>query len=191
MEGVKSVFGWALLAMAAYFLRTALPRAAGDWLLPVVLAIAAIALAAAGTKLKPAARAAAAVVFLAAAIFCVPRGTSAAAPDWRPYSEGDVAGAGRPAVIDFSASLCAPCRELDEKTFSNPRVRSALEQRALFKADKTRSASPEVVTLSTKYSILGVPTIVFLDSAGRERTDLRLVGFEDADSFLKRLERAP
>ena len=36
MEGVKSVFGWILLAMAAYFLRTALPRplrrlaAAGD-----------------------------------------------------------------------------------------------------------------------------------------------------------------
>jgi len=55
----------------------------------------------------------------------------------------------------------------------------------------TRSASPEVVALSDKYAILGVPTIIFLDAQGRERQDLRLVGFEDADSFLKRLEKAP
>ncbi len=192
MEGVKSVFGWILLAMAAYFLRTALPRPAGDWLLPAVLAAGAIVLAVRGAKLRPAARAAAAVVFLAAAIFFLPRGTSAAAaPNWRPYSEADVGRAGRSAVIDFSASWCAPCRELDEKTFSDPRVRRELERRALFKADMTRSASPDVLALSGKYAILGVPTIVFLDATGRERGDLRLVGFEDADSFLKRLQNAP
>jgi hypothetical protein len=36
-----------------------------------------------------------------------------------------------------------------------------------------------------------VPTIIFLDASGKERTDLRLLGFEDANAFLKRLERAP
>jgi thiol:disulfide interchange protein DsbD len=55
----------------------------------------------------------------------------------------------------------------------------------------TKSASREVVELSDKYAILGVPTIIFLDAAGKERPDLRLVGFEDADAFLKRLEGAP
>ena len=192
MEGVKSIFGWVLLAMAAYFLRTVLPRPAGDWLLPAVLLVAAIGLAVAGVKLRPGARAAAAVVFLAAAVFFLPRAVpAAAAPAWRPYGEVEITSAGRPAVIDFSASWCAPCRELDEKTFSDPRVRAALEHRALFKADMTRSASPEVVALSDKYAILGVPTLVFLDAAGRERPDVRLVGFEGADDFLKRLERAP
>jgi thiol:disulfide interchange protein DsbD len=192
MEGVKSIFGWVLLAMAAYFLRTVLPRPAGDWLLPAVLLIAAIALALRGVKLRPGARAATAVVFLAAAVFFVPRAVPAsAAPAWQPYAEADVARAGRPAVIDFSAAWCLPCRELDEKTFSDPRVREALERRALFKADMTRSASPEVVALSDKYAILGVPTLVFLDAAGRERQDVRLVGFESAEDFLKRLEKAP
>ena len=190
MEGIKSVFGWVLLAMAAYFLRTALPRPAGDWILPAVLAAGAAALALRGAKLKPAARAAAAVVFLAAAIFFVPRRASAS-PEWRPYDESAVAGSGRPAVVDFSAAWCLPCRELDEKTFSDARVRRELEKRALFKADMTRSASPEVVALSQKYSILGVPTIVFLDASGAERSELRLVGFEEADAFLQRLEKAP
>jgi thiol:disulfide interchange protein DsbD len=190
MEGIKSVFGWVLLAMAAYFLRTAMPRPAGDWILPAVLVIGAAVLALRGAKLKPAARAAAAVVFLAAAIFFVPRGASAS-PEWRPYDEAAVAGSGRPAVVDFSAAWCLPCRELDEKTFSDARVRRQLEKRALFKADMTRSASPEVVALSQKYSILGVPTIVFLDASGAERAELRLVGFEEPDAFLERLEKAP
>jgi thiol:disulfide interchange protein DsbD len=70
-------------------------------------------------------------------------------------------------------------------------VRDALERRALFKADMTRSASAEVVALSDKYAILGVPTLVFLDASGRERPDVRLVGFENPDDFLKRLEKAP
>ncbi len=191
MDGVKSVFGWVLLAMAAYFLRTALPAPFGNWLLPIVLFAGAVVLAVRGVKLAPAARAAAAVVFLAAAVFFVPREAPAAAPVWRPFSESDVASAGRPAVVDFSAAWCLPCRELDEKTFSDPRVRKALESRALFKADMTKSASREVVELSEKYAILGVPTIIFLDASGKERPDLRLVGFEDADAFLKRLEAAP
>jgi len=192
MEGVKSIFGWVLLAMAAYFLRTVFPRPAGDWLLPAVLVVAALGLAFAGVKLRPAARAAAAVVFLAAAVFFLPRAVPAAAtPAWRPYAEAAIRSAGRPAVIDFGAAWCAPCRELDEKTFSDPRVREALERRALFKADMTRAASPEVVALSDKYAILGVPTLVFLNAAGSEQPDVRLVGFENADDFLKRLEKAP
>ena len=70
-------------------------------------------------------------------------------------------------------------------------MREALERRALFKADMTRAASPEVVALSDKYAILGVPTLVFLNAAGSEQPDVRLVGFENADDFLKRLEKAP
>jgi len=39
--------------------------------------------------------------------------------------------------------------------------------------------------------IQGVPTVVFLDETGQERRELRLVGFEEAADFLKRLEKAP
>ena len=193
MESVKKVFGWVLLAMAAYFLRPVLPAPLGDWLLPAVLLIAAVFLAFRGTAWKPALRAFAALLFVAAALFFRPRGPAQAAGGlaWRPYAAETVAAAGRPAVIDFGADWCLPCRELEEKTFTDPRVRAELSRRGLYKADLTRSGSPEVAALSDKYAILGVPTLVFLDAAGQERRDLRLVGFEKPEDFLARLAKAP
>jgi thiol:disulfide interchange protein DsbD len=190
MESVKKAFGWVLLAMAAYFLRPALPAPAGGWILPAVLAIGAVAIALT-SGWRPLARGAAAVVFLAAAFFFVPRVAATEGPAWRSYEAAKVAASGRPSIIDFAAAWCVPCRELDEKTFSDPRVREALRRRDLYKADLTRSGSADVAELSRKYAILGVPTIVFLDAEGRERTDLRLVGFEDADAFLARIAKAP
>ncbi len=194
MESVKKVFGWVLLAMAAYFLRPVLPRPFGDWLLPAVLLLAAIFLAVRGTAWKPALRAFAALLFVAAAVFFRPRGAvphEGEGPPWRAYAAEAVAAARRPAVIDFAADWCLPCRELEEKTFTDPRVRAELSRRGLYKADLTRSGSPEVAALSDRYAILGVPTIVFLDAAGQERRDLRLVGFESPEDFLARLAKAP
>jgi len=152
----------------------------------------AIALAVASRSLKPALRFGAAILFLAAAFFFVPREAPASeGPSWLPYSESAVRGAGRPAVIDFAATWCAPCLELDHKTFVDPRVREALSRRALFKADLTRAASPESIALTENYQILGVPTVIFLDASGVERKDLRLVGFEGPEEFLARLAKAP
>ena len=191
MEGVKKIFGWVLLAMAAYFLRTALPAPFGTWLLPAVLVIGALGLLFFRSPLSRGVRGAVAALFVAAAVFFAPRGAPGAGPAWGSYDPQLVATLGRPAIVDFTASWCVPCIELDHKTFSDARVREALSRRALFKADMTRTASPETVALAEKHRILGVPTVVFLDAAGKEQEGLRLVGFEGPDEFLKRLERAP
>jgi thiol:disulfide interchange protein DsbD len=185
MESIKKVFGWVLLAMAAYFLRGALPAPFGHWLLPVVLFIAIAALLVRGFGLSWPVRAGVCALFLAVALFFVPRKLSG----WQPY--GAAAVSGKPSVIDFTADWCLPCLELDRRTFSDPRVREALSRRSLFKADMTRAAAPEVLALAQKHRILGVPTVIFLDADGREREDLRLLGFEGPDKFLERLEKAP
>jgi thiol:disulfide interchange protein DsbD len=132
-----------------------------------------------------------AMLFVVAALLFRPRAASGSGPAWGNYDPQLVASLGKPAVVDFTASWCVPCIELDHKTFSDARVREALSRRALFKADMTRTASPETVALAEKHRILGVPTVVFLDAAGKELEDLRLVGFEGPDEFLKRLEKAP
>jgi len=186
MEGVKKIFGWILLAMAAYFLRSVLPPPFGKWLLPAVLAIGAIAILVTRLGLRWPVRAGAAAVLVGIAIFFVPRELQG----WQPYVPQAI-GAGRPAIVDFSADWCLPCLELERKTFADPRVAAALARRSLLKADMTRIASPEAIALSEKFGILGVPTIIFLDASGKERQDLRLVGFENADRFLERLSKAP
>jgi thiol:disulfide interchange protein DsbD len=55
----------------------------------------------------------------------------------------------------------------------------------------TQARAEETIALAQQYEILGVPTVIFLDGSGRERRELRLVGFEEPGEFLKRLERAP
>ena len=192
MEGVKKVFGWILLAMAAYFLRTSFRAPPGTGSCRRSSSSRQSPSRSARPRLRPAARAAAAVVFLAAAAFFLPRRIPlpplrAGSPTPRSRSR---ARAARRSSTSPPPGAC-PAVELDEKTFSDPAGAPGVGGRALFKADMTRSASPEVVALAEKYAILGVPTIIFLDAAGRERQDLRLVGFEDADAFLKRLEKAP
>lgn len=113
---------------------------------------------------------------------------------WRPYSPALVAEAtanGRPVMIDVSAAWCIPCQELDAITFSDSTVREAARPFLALKADVTGpKIAPEVDALTKKYTIVGVPTVLFFDATGRERDDLRLTGFEGPDEFTKRLESA-
>jgi thiol:disulfide interchange protein len=45
--------------------------------------------------------------------------------------------------------------------------------------------------LRERYDVYGVPTVIFVDGAGREHADLRLTGFEPPQPFLERLGRIP
>ncbi|TFG98165.1 MAG: thiol:disulfide interchange protein, partial [Calditrichales bacterium] len=91
---------------------------------------------------------------------------------------------------DFYADWCIPCKELDKFTFSDERVIAESKKFVTLKADLTKFQSEETNALRTKFEIKGVPTIIFLDKQGVELKSLRLVGFEEAEEFLKRLQQA-
>jgi thioredoxin:protein disulfide reductase len=94
---------------------------------------------------------------------------------------------GRPMIIDAYADWCVACRELDMYTFSDQRVLERLEDFVTIKLDFTNQSS-ETRALQQQYGIVGLPTVIFLDSSGNELVDRRLLGFESADRFLARLE---
>jgi thioredoxin:protein disulfide reductase len=197
MVEVKKIFGVVLLAMAAYFLKSVVPDPGGAWLLPaVLLAGGAYILATSGgsgvARLIRAVQIGAGLLLLAFAYVLAPRPKPAAEVRlaFMPYNASEIARIGRPAMVDFAADWCIPCHELEDITFSDPRVREQLSRYALFKADMTHGEAPEVRQLAEKFKILGVPTVIFLDASGRERPDLRLVGFEGPDDFLARLREA-
>ncbi len=195
MVEIKKVFGFVLLAMAAYFLKTVLPEPLRSWLLPAILAIggAFVLVGILKARVPGVARAAVAgsgIVLLAGAAHFTPRPAAGAARlAFQPFHASAGAAGGRPSMIDFAADWCIPCHELEDVTFADPRVRQALSGMTLYKADMTRGDSPEAIDLSGRFGIVGMPTIVFLDAGGKEVPGSRLVGFEPPDRFLERVAK--
>ena len=96
--------------------------------------------------------------------------------------------AGKPLLFDFYADWCVSCKEMEKYTFPTPEVHAALEGFVLLKADVTANDATDQA-LMQRLGIIGPPaTLFYVD--GAERRELRLFGFEDAEAFARRVERA-
>jgi thiol:disulfide interchange protein DsbD len=203
MIGVRRVFGVILIAMAAYFAAPLMPGDSGRWLMSAVLVLGALYLLVIDRTgheqpaIDRVMRLLAAATLVAGVVMAPTLRFAGAAADqesehlaWQPHDAGAVEvaiGGDRPVILDFYADWCAPCKELDEKTFAAPAVASVLEGYARFKVDLTRS-SDENQALASEYRVMGVPTVIVF-SGGEEI--FRITGFEPPAQFLKRLQAVP
>jgi thioredoxin:protein disulfide reductase len=198
MIWIRKLMGWVLIGMAAYFIRPLLPEAVAIFLLALVTLSAGLHLgwldkSQAGFKAFAWLKTAAGIAGLAMATLIlgtwVIRGPGVS---WRPYSETllvEAAQSRKPVIIDFYATWCTPCRELDEVTFHAPEVvKRGNSDFVMIKVDVTKAGNPLNEQLLNQYEVKGVPTVVFLDPAGKERLDLRLVDFIPPEPFLKKME---
>jgi thioredoxin:protein disulfide reductase len=201
-EIVKRVFGLVMLGAALYFASSLMPRGVFRVLFPAYFLAAGIYLLFAEPELAATKgiKGFKALAGLATALFGVwslvgvgLRTENAALVQWASYSPSvleSARAAGKPAIIDFTAEWCAACHELDEYTFSDPKVTARLNSFAAMKADMTREDDPQVVALSKQYDVKGLPTVIFLGPDGQERRDLRVTGFVPAEKFLQLMDRA-
>lgn len=146
MVAVKKAFGFILISLAVYFLRALLPERVYEIALALPLIVGGIYFLAFEKTAetvpwwKP-------VRFVLAALF-VGTGVWLALPErsahelaFQTYSEAAVDAAkrdGKPVMIDFYADWCLPCKELDKKTFTDPKVVEAMKGWVLLKADLTK-----------------------------------------------------
>ncbi len=195
MVHVKKAMGFVLVGMAFYFLR---PLIGDTWFrygLAASLLVGAAFLffmSARGQQAR-ALRVACATLLLAGGVaFLIPWNRGGVDVAWQHYEASilsTASSARQPVIIDFYADWCIPCKELDAKTFRNPAVASELKRFQRVKADLTLPDDPKTQQLTKQYRIIGVPTIVFLDSTGQELNALRLTGFEDPGKFVERLKQ--
>ncbi len=112
--------------------------------------------------------------------------------EWKEFSEARIAeakAAGRPVMIDFSAGWCIPCRELDHKTFTDEAVIEYAEDFVRLKMDLT-TIDGKKKRIRQDFGVRGVPTIIFLDITGEERSDARVTEFIGPALFLERMKSA-
>lgn len=89
---------------------------------------------------------------------------------------------GKPVMLDLYADWCVACRELDEKTFSDPKIKQSLSHYQLLRADVSANNSDHRA-LMQELAVLGLPNVLFFDKQSQPNPHLRIQGFISADEL--------
>lgn len=189
MEAVKHIFGFLLIGMALYFIGPLLPKDVNTYLLPVygiLVAIILLFIDKKGNEIKGFRifkYAFALFVLLISTYAIIPSERNS--PNWQEFTfekyEAAIANNDK-VLIDFYADWCIPCKELDALTFSDPQVIEKSNEFTAFKVDMTRTMDEKTEEIRDRFSIVGMPTVLLIDSKGTEVR--RLTGFVNAKEFL-------
>ncbi len=212
MDTVKHVFGVILLAMAIYYLRNILPPNVTRFLAGAFLVMVGVFTGAFNplpeepTRRLLFRKALGLLIFLAGAVVflswlftlvgfpaltaagpqaALPGATAHAEPAWRLNDEAaldEAKAQGQPAIMDFWATWCAACIELDEKTWIDPRVLAESQRFVTVKMDLTKN-DEFANAVRARRAVVGMPTVIFFDSQGNEAA--RFSGFKGPDEVLR------
>lgn len=199
LNGVKTAFGFVMLALPVFLISRLLPEF-WEWRLWSLLAVSFLIWLALQMKQGIIARILQ-ILFLIGAIV-------AAKPlqDWiwhsgmhqsavqnsqnfqtvSSYEELQEILANNPkhfAMLDLYADWCVACKEFEKYTFSAPDVQQALENTLLLRIDMTKNSDANRA-LTEKLNVIGLPTLLFFEKQGREIPASRVNGFMPPESFL-------
>jgi len=190
MEAVKHIFGFILIWIAIYFIGPLLPKEVNYYLLPGVMIISAIYLLffdklandIKGFRIFKIIFSSLVIVVSVWMLWTVEKNS----PAWEIFSIESYETSiqqNEKMIIDFYADWCIPCKELDALTFSDEKVIEKSAEFKTFKVDMTKTMSEETTQIREKFKIIGMPTVLIINSKGMEVK--RLTGFINADEFLE------
>ena len=102
---------------------------------------------------------------------------------------GPAAARGQVVMFDYYADWCVSCKEMERFTFSDPQVQAALSGVRLLQTDVTANDDADQALLA-EFGLFGPPAILFFGPDGRERRNLRVIGYMNAGDFRRVVERA-
>jgi len=95
---------------------------------------------------------------------------------------------GKKIMLDFAADWCTACKELEEITFADTKVKQKMSEFILIQADVTEN-SDDNKALSKKYGVFGPPAILFFDESSNLKPAKTLIGFIEPAPFLQHLNQ--
>jgi thiol:disulfide interchange protein DsbD len=96
---------------------------------------------------------------------------------------------GKTAMLDFYADWCVSCIEMEEFTFTDADVQSALANTVLLQADVTANDEEDQALLN-RFGVFGPPTIIFFGNDGMQRQGYEVVGYMKAKDFANHVRMA-
>jgi thiol:disulfide interchange protein DsbD len=93
---------------------------------------------------------------------------------------------GQTVMLDLYADWCVACKEFEKYTFSDGNVIKALNNSVLMQIDLTDSNDANL-EFQERFSVLGLPTIMFFDTQGQELDTARVTGFMRAAPFAQHI----
>lgn len=203
MEGVKSVFGIALLALALHYLKDAvpgvrstlagasIPALVGPLAAFVGILLGAIHRSFLGPAREKALKAVGVALVVLGTFVRISTGAPQGGVQWTYDLEAALARAeaeGKPVMVDFWAEWCAACKELDRYTFTHPEVVAEAEKFVTVKVDGTLE-DERILALYDRYGVQGLPTVLFLRPDGQPVDDPRVTGFIDGPRFAREMRK--
>lgn len=198
MVHIKSALGLVLLVVALYFLNVAFPvlssaarPSKGFLVLMGLVAIAGLAIGAVhksfsgplGDKVRKAVGVA--LTTVGVLLFVLGAATPAKSLVWEKTTaqaaKTKALTEKRPLIVDFTATWCTACKELDKITFAAEPVREEAGRFVAVKVDATNNDDPRVEKTLEEFGVIGLPTVVVYDSTGSEA--VRYTDFVGPDKF--------
>jgi len=93
---------------------------------------------------------------------------------------------GRPMIIDFGATWCEACKELERQTFNDAKVMATAGRFVAVRIDASNDDDPKVIEIKKAYGVSELPAVILVDSTGKEAK--RFSKFIEPPEFLAMIE---